>query len=266
MSSDSCLLTLFLPRTTSSARKEETPLTMWEIAASASSSSSCILSATTKTCKSVIVNEIVDMIRDTSSSSGGAGFIRYSKNNRWYEISDAMAREKVGFTIREELRKKDSAYMEEKRRKKRTNKRGRNAVRNMLNRQVIADAIKESDDIIRQTYPPQVTESSIVAARLPTGVANIATSAGDLGDDWSFSSSDEDECQPLPMIPALAANTLAASMGEDEINILAPPKLLAGDSRAWFDEDQKKLMKQTMDEGVFDHATFFGGESQECPR
>jgi hypothetical protein len=222
--------------------------------------------AANKTCKPVIVNEIVDMICESSSSSGGAGFIRYNnKSNRWYEISDAMAREKVGFTLREELRKQDGAYMEEKRRKRRTNKRARTAVRNMLNKQVIAEAIKESDNFIRQTTfypPPQVTESSLVAA------ARLPTATDLLSDDWSLSSSDdEDECQPLQMVPFAAANTLAVepSMMGDEM-IPGPPKLLAGESRAWFDEDQMKLMNQTMNDGGFDHATFFGGESQECPR
>ena len=58
--------------------------------------------AQTKLDKSAIVISIVDAVR--RSSPNGGGFVR--RNNQtglWFEIGDAMAREKVGHTIRETL-------------------------------------------------------------------------------------------------------------------------------------------------------------------
>ena len=51
--------------------------------------------ANTKLAKSKIVTQIIGMIQ-----SAGGGFVKYEKG-RWYEVSDGMAREKVGALFRD---------------------------------------------------------------------------------------------------------------------------------------------------------------------
>jgi hypothetical protein len=63
--------------------------------------------AQTKSGKSAIVNNVVNLIRN-STSNGDGGFIRFNKKtNRWIELGDAGAREKVGQAIRDALTQRD---------------------------------------------------------------------------------------------------------------------------------------------------------------
>jgi hypothetical protein len=63
--------------------------------------------AQTKSGKSAIVNNVVNLIR-SSTSSGAGGFIRFDKKtNRWMELGDAGSREKVGQAIRDALTQRD---------------------------------------------------------------------------------------------------------------------------------------------------------------
>lgn len=61
--------------------------------------------ATTKVQKSLIVMEIVDLYRENSPRGG---FVRQdSDTKRWHEVGDAVAREKVGQSLRELLLQQD---------------------------------------------------------------------------------------------------------------------------------------------------------------
>jgi hypothetical protein len=55
--------------------------------------------ATDKRTKTRIVSSLVSMVRD---APGGA-FVKHGKDGRWYEVNDAVAREKVGYTFRDLL-------------------------------------------------------------------------------------------------------------------------------------------------------------------
>lgn len=50
-------------------------------------------SCKTKLEKSLIVTSIVDAVRDFSPNGG---FIKQDNNGQWYDVGDALAREKIG--------------------------------------------------------------------------------------------------------------------------------------------------------------------------
>lgn len=212
--------------------------------------------APNKTSKSVIVDLIVAMIREHCISSGG-GFVRFNaQTNRWFEIGDAMAREKVGYTLRQELCKKDPSHMEAKRRKRRNTKRQRTAVRNLRSKQIITSAIKEADNLIRQNVvddPETMKSSTAVIEASSSKISSEDTS------NSSACSSEKDEDQPLPFpCPALARSTTSQGL-------LAQAKLMPGESRSWFDENQIKSMNPTvMHCESFDHQDAFGNSSSSC--
>jgi hypothetical protein len=56
--------------------------------------------AKTKMEKSLIVTSIVDAVRD---SSPNGGFIKQDRNGMWYDVGDAIAREKVGQNMRDQV-------------------------------------------------------------------------------------------------------------------------------------------------------------------
>ena len=49
--------------------------------------------------KTRIVSSIVDMVRN----SPGGSFVKHAKDGRWYEVNEAVAREKVGYIFRDLL-------------------------------------------------------------------------------------------------------------------------------------------------------------------
>jgi hypothetical protein len=57
--------------------------------------------ATDKRTKSRIVSSLVEMVRN-ACPEGGA-FVKHVKNGLWYEVDDAVAREKVGYAFRDLL-------------------------------------------------------------------------------------------------------------------------------------------------------------------
>lgn len=60
--------------------------------------------ARSKMDKTVLVSEIVDIVRESSLVGG---FIRQDRDGRWYEVGDAIAREKVGQALRNALAEKN---------------------------------------------------------------------------------------------------------------------------------------------------------------
>ena len=56
--------------------------------------------ATTKIEKSIIVTEIVEMVRDKTPDGG---FVKKMADGNWYEVGDAACREKIGQTLRDHL-------------------------------------------------------------------------------------------------------------------------------------------------------------------
>lgn len=56
--------------------------------------------AKTKMDKSLIVTSIVDAVR---YSSPNGGFIKQDKNGMWHDVGDAIAREKIGQTLRDQV-------------------------------------------------------------------------------------------------------------------------------------------------------------------
>ena len=59
----------------------------------------------TKYEKSVIVSQVIDIIRTNSSkhSGGGGKFIKQHSDGRWYQVNDQMVREKIGQGFRDNL-------------------------------------------------------------------------------------------------------------------------------------------------------------------
>lgn len=207
--------------------------------------------APNKASKSVIVNEIVDLIRENNPSGGG--FVRHDKDtNHWYEIGDAMAREKVGFSIREELRKRDPVYMEAKRRKRRNTKRQRTAARKQNEMRAITAAIKETDKMIR--------DADEAPAGAPTQPSVLAS---DLGLPNSDSFAEEGELpmrlQSLGDVKMLAGPVDTVKSLWDEQAVVPKTKLTMGESREWFSDDQMKRMQVVTDDFDFS-ALFEGGE------
>jgi hypothetical protein len=73
--------------------------------------------ASNKMDKSAIVNEIVDLVRKDCSYNGG--FVRpETYGDRWFEIGDDAAREKVGQVIRDSMLKQNPDGLEMKQRKR----------------------------------------------------------------------------------------------------------------------------------------------------
>lgn len=67
--------------------------------------------------KILVVSQIVDAVRQTSP---GGRFVKKDKNDdRWMEVGDVLAREKVGQSLRERL---DSKYKSSTRAKRRQRK------------------------------------------------------------------------------------------------------------------------------------------------
>jgi hypothetical protein len=56
-------------------------------------------SATDKQTKTKVISSIVSMVRNAP----GGTFVKHAKNGRWYEVEDAVAREKVGYVFRDLL-------------------------------------------------------------------------------------------------------------------------------------------------------------------
>lgn len=180
--------------------------------------------APNKVSKSIIVNNIVNWIRQNCTNGGR--FVRFNNdNNTWYEIGDTLAREKVGYTIREELRKKDPVYMNEKRAKRRILKRQRTAERNRSNMTSIATTIAEADKDLHvsrgHTEPPSFVFGSTEHAQWQWVLgATFVTK-----DDSSF---EPPPCEiPSEMnLPTLVEETT----------------LTSGESQDWFTLDQMKPM------------------------
>eukprot|EP00980_Cylindrotheca_fusiformis_P022030 scaffold8917_cov111-Cylindrotheca_fusiformis.AAC.3 len=60
------------------------------------------LSAHSRGAKSGVISEIVTFVRAMSIQAGGSGFVRYDSDlQRWYEVGDKVARDKVGHCLRE---------------------------------------------------------------------------------------------------------------------------------------------------------------------
>lgn len=79
--------------------------------------------ANSKVAKSILVMEIVDVFRENSSRGG---FVRQdSKSKRWFEVGDAIAREKVGQSLRELLLQQDPKRHSVKRSRKASLKKAR---------------------------------------------------------------------------------------------------------------------------------------------
>jgi hypothetical protein len=57
--------------------------------------------ATDKRSKSRILSSIVQMVHNTSPEGGA--FVKHSKSGLWYQVNDAVAREKVGYILRDLL-------------------------------------------------------------------------------------------------------------------------------------------------------------------
>ncbi|CAB9519758.1 Nitrilase family, member 2 [Seminavis robusta] len=57
--------------------------------------------AKTKLEKSLIVTSIVDSVRDYSPDGG---FVKQDSNGEWYDVGDALAREKIGQSIRDQAK------------------------------------------------------------------------------------------------------------------------------------------------------------------
>jgi len=71
--------------------------------------------AVTKSEKSSVVSHIVDAIRDKTKNDGG--FVK-KKEEKWYEVGDRLAREKVGQGFRESLHTKYKSSNESKKRRR----------------------------------------------------------------------------------------------------------------------------------------------------
>jgi hypothetical protein len=55
-----------------------------------------------KKCKTQIVSNIICMIRDACKGGKGA-FVKHTNNGQWYELDNSVAREKVGYVVRDLL-------------------------------------------------------------------------------------------------------------------------------------------------------------------
>ena len=65
------------------------------------------IEAQTRDEKSYIIKSVIDLLRCKAKSIGGAGFIKYDKQNgRWFEVGDQFAREKVGQAFRDLMKQK----------------------------------------------------------------------------------------------------------------------------------------------------------------
>lgn len=226
--------------------------------------------APSKTSKSAIVNEIVDFFREKKSLNGGGGFVRFDKGSgHWYEIRDAMAREKVGFSVREELRKRNPIYMDEKRRKRRNSKRRRAAARKRSRMNTIAAAIKEADDrSAMETIAAAITESDemIRCSQWHTGKSSVPPahsssnsliSLVDLGCSRSDSVAIEGGLlEPHKLLAGM--NVFAGTVDEveslwDDHDAVPKTTLTMGESREWFSEDE---IKQTQVASEIDFSVF----------
>jgi hypothetical protein len=79
--------------------------------------------ATTKVTKSLLVMQIVDIFRENSPRGG---FVRQDNmTGRWFEVGDAIAREKVGQSLRELLLQENPEKHQEKRYRKASLKKAR---------------------------------------------------------------------------------------------------------------------------------------------
>ena len=77
------------------------------------------ISAEGKMAKSVIVSEILDIVR---KNSPGGGFIKMDEDNRWCETGDHLAREKIGQCFRDRLHTRYSSSSRAKLEKRRNNR------------------------------------------------------------------------------------------------------------------------------------------------
>lgn len=67
--------------------------------------------------KGIIVSSIIDNVRQASN---GGGFVKQDKAGFWIEVGDAVAREKVGQSIREGLAKKDPTKIQQRKERRKT--------------------------------------------------------------------------------------------------------------------------------------------------
>lgn len=162
----------------------------------------------TKLRKSMIVMEIVDLVR--SNSPDGGGFVREIKG-QWCEIGDEAAREKVGQTIRDALIQQDP----EKRAKKRMKRAVRNAKRVARTQVLTMFDISKLLDLVE---PTPLMEEEETRTQLPIPPMQPQTSY----------ITDEDEM--LASKPPALASIITE---EDEMLASMPPVLAFGTSRDW---------------------------------
>lgn len=195
--------------------------------------------APTKFSKSIIVNKIVDLTRQNCTR----GFVRFNKDtNCWYEIGDTLAREKVGFTIRDELRKKDPVFMKAQRTKKRDLKRKRTAERNRSHMTAIVAALKVAD---KSLLLDAVTRNSEPETATPDAHWDQ--------DSEPETATPDSHWDPVPTATALARNISSLKSTHLEVTSdralsrencwnepLEETKLTIGESQGWFTMEQVK--------------------------
>jgi hypothetical protein len=177
----------------------------------------------TKLRKSVIVMEIVDLVR--LNSPDGGGFVREIKG-QWYEIGDEAAREKVGQTIRDALIQLDP----EKRARKRMKRAVRKAKRVSRTQTLTMFDISKLLDLepaplieeggaraqlnVPSTLPqtPIITEEDEMLASMPPVLAfgtsrdwSVCLLQGSDSDSFSASSEDFSDAEDFCNVPAVAA-------------------------------------------------------------
>ena len=200
--------------------------------------------AETKTEKSLIVMTLVDKIRSNCGPSGG-GFIRFDrKTNRWYEIGDEAAREKVGQTLRETMTQHDPA----KRAKKRM-QRAMNRAKKMVTEGPSSRTTQQMDWNIDQANP--ITSLIVVPPK-----ANPITSRSLLDDDddenhpTSLQQGQTDGTKELARlyqrlnlpepVPMLRKDNEIDMSDADAVLAALPPELALESSRMWFTEKERQ--------------------------
>mmetsp|Transcript_8057 Transcript_8057/g.13343 ORF Transcript_8057/g.13343 Transcript_8057/m.13343 type:complete len:253 (-) Transcript_8057:769-1527(-) len=100
--------------------------------------------STSKVSKSLLVMEIVDIFRENSPRGG---FVRQdNKSGRWFEVGDAIAREKVGQSLREILLQQDPKKCDAKRARKASQKKARRESEKKRKSSLISPAVPGGSD------------------------------------------------------------------------------------------------------------------------
>ena len=118
--------------------------------------------------KGIIVSSIIDSVRQASN---GGGFVKQDKAGIWTEVGDAVAREKVGQSIREGLAKKDPTKIQQ-RKEQRKNKATKDKKRRLKRDTLISS--KSSAASVSTAETSAMTLSSEKSQSAPQQIGSIS--------------------------------------------------------------------------------------------